>query len=132
MKKTSNHYLILPLLLASLSCRALSPDSNAGTSEFEGYYTFGFEVSAFVPCDYDPEAANGIGYWLTDNSGFSERYFALVESTGQDPVRDYVTVYVRFQGELSSPGSYGHLGAYEREVTVTELLEMSLDGQCDN
>lgn len=119
---------LLFLILAALACQALP----ATTSEFEGTYSSGFEVSSFVPCDYSDEAGYGVGYWLTGTTEFYDQYYALVESSGFDPSTGYLSVYVRFKGELSPSGDYGHLGMYEREITVTELLEMTLvDGQCD-
>jgi hypothetical protein len=125
--------LYLPLILlflASIACQTLLPGSGTETGEFEGYYASGFEVSSFVPCDTNAGAGYGNGYWLTGTPEFYDQYSALVQSSGFDPISGYQSVYVRFKGELSPPGSYGHLGAYEREVNVTELLEMSLDGQC--
>lgn len=125
--------LLLPLLLltlAALACQTLAPTPGPTTDEFEGYYASGFEVSSFVPCGMSQDASYGIGYWLNGTSDFYERYTTLVQSSGHDPATGYFSVYVRFTGELSPPGHYGHLGAYEREITVTELLEISLDGLC--
>jgi len=128
MKKLS-FLVILALLLATLACQALFP-GGAESGEFEGYYASGFEVSSFVPCGMSEDASYGTGYWLTGTAEFNDQYRALVQSSGHDPISGYQPVFVRFSGELSPPGSYGHLGVYEREVTVIELLEMSLDGQC--
>jgi hypothetical protein len=61
---------------------------------------------------------------------FVERYNALVGFSGEAPRVVHAPIYVRFKGDLSPPGSHGHLGMYEREVTVIELLEMSRDGKC--
>lgn len=41
---------------------------------------------------------------------------------------DYVPVYVHLRGRLSPPGQYGHLGAYTREVTVTEITALNTTG----
>jgi hypothetical protein len=126
--------LYLPLLLlflASLACQTLFPGIGTQSGEFEGYYASGFEVSSFVPCGMTGNASYGAGYWLTGTTEFYDQYYALVQSSGFDPT-GYQSVYVRFKGELSPPGHYGHLGGYEREVTVTELLEMSVDGKCQN
>ena len=120
-------------LLAALACQTLSPTPGPTTGEFKGFYINGFEVSSFVPCDMVDDLAQGTGYWLNGISEMSDQYYALVQSSGFDQGTGYLSVYVRFNGELSPPGGgYGHLGAYEREVTVTKLLEMSLDGQCSN
>lgn len=120
---------LLFLILAALACQTLVPT----TGEFEGMYSSGFEVSAFVPCEgVSPDPGYVPAYWLSDPPEFYKEYAALVQSSGHDPVTGYLSVYVRFKGELSPSGTYGHLGAYEHEITVTELLEMSLvDGQCN-
>ncbi|MCB9135288.1 MAG: hypothetical protein H6636_07665 [Anaerolineales bacterium] len=131
MKRTFNA-LFLPFFLAALACQLLSPNSGSTKGEFEGTYSNGFEVSAFVPCEgVSPGPGQVSAYWLTGTQDFYDQYYALVQSSGFDQGTGYLSVYVRFKGELSPSGSYGHLGAYAREVTVTDLLEMSLDdGQC--
>lgn len=125
--------IVLSFLLISLACQPLSPTPGPTTGEFEGMYSSGFEVSAFVPCEgVSPDPGYVPAYWLSDPPEFYKEYAALVQSSGHDPVTGYLSVYVRFKGELSPSGTYGHLGAYEHEITVTELLEMSLvDGQCN-
>lgn len=94
------------------------------SGEFSGYYSSGFEVSSFVSCDNPNEQ-----WWLGADPAtrFYDRYNAL---TGGPPPGNYAAVYVRFRGNLTAPGLYGHLGAYTREVYVTELLEMSVGGTC--
>lgn len=126
---------LLLLVLAALACQTLSPTPGPTKGEFEGTYSNGFEVSAFVPCEGVSLATPGYvpAYWLSGTSEFYDQYYALVKSSGNDPADGYLSVYIRFKGELSPPGSYGHLGAYSHEITVTELLEMSLDdGQCNH
>ena len=124
-------YTLGPLLISALACQTLSPTPGQTSGEFEGTYSNGFEVSAFVPCEgVSPGPGYAPAYWLSGTTEFHEQYTALVQSSGHDPSTGYLSVYVRFKGELSPPGSYGHLSAYEREITVTELLEMSLDGTC--
>jgi hypothetical protein len=126
-------YLPLTLLfLTTLACQAILPDSRVNSGEFEGFYTSGFEVASFIPGEMIGDPNQGVGYWVNGTPELYEQYTALVQSRGSDPISGYIPVYVRFKGELSPPGNYGHLGAYEREVTVTELLEMSLDGECQN
>jgi hypothetical protein len=101
--------------------------------EFSGYYTSGFEVSSFVPCgNPTAEPGYGVGYWLSSEpeAGFYEQY-SEISAQVSPPPGGYVTVFTRFRGRLSPPGSYGHLGAYSREVTVVEVLEMSVEGTCE-
>jgi hypothetical protein len=94
------------------------------TGEFSGFYTSGFEVSSFIACGQTDEQ-----WWLGADpaTGFYDYYRTL---TGSQAPGDYTAVFVRFRGNLTAPGLYGHLGAYSREVYVTDLLEMSLNGSC--
>ena len=103
--------------------------------EFRGHFVSSFEVSSFTPCTPETPASGYFSnaYWVssTPESGFYDRY---IEVTGtpraQQPAG--VTVYVHFIGDVSpdSKNGYGHLNGYAHEVTVTQVLEMSLDGAC--
>jgi len=133
--------IIGPLILvASLSSGCLLPWTASQGATFEGLYTSSFEVSSFVPCSLNEAPGYGSGYWLasTPDSGFFDQYGAIPPGG----VKDYkplgspgVVVYVRFIGDLS-PASlssfegYGHLSLYTRQITVTELLEMTPEYQC--
>jgi hypothetical protein len=96
----------------------------------DGFYIAEFEVSSFVPCGCDEDLGYGQGYWLSSDpdSGFGKAYHM------SSPTSDYktpgVVVYVQFEGTVSDYGSYGHLGMYLREITVTKLIEVSRDGEC--
>jgi len=117
--------VIFPALAARyFPPRVLFGDPSRGT--FTGYYSSSFDVSSFVNCDHLSEQ-----WWLTVDSGvnFTEHYNALATQVNP-PTSGQVTVYTRFRGQLSPSGSYGHLGAYTRHVTVTEVLEMSLEDNC--
>jgi hypothetical protein len=118
-------------LVAYLVLQPMSVRQGSTESEFRGYYTSGFEVSSFVPCASGDVPGYGAGYWLNSEpeSGFYDQYSQLSQSVNPPP-GGYVTVFTRFRARLSPPGSYGHLGAYSHEITVTEVLEMSLDGTC--
>jgi len=113
----------------ALAIYLIAPQSvttGPASGEFSGYYTSGFEVSSFVPCD---EAAEQ--WWLSSDPAinFHDQYQALVAPVSP-PSGGYVPVFLHFVGTVSAPGSYGHLGAYQREVTVEEVIAMSLDGTC--
>jgi hypothetical protein len=96
----------------------------------DGYYRSSFEISSFVPCGCDLEPEHGAGYWLTPTagSGLSETYSPLRDTS--DPFNPGLTVYVRFEGSYSKRGTFGHMGAYPREVTVDRLIELKPDGVC--
>lgn len=78
--------------------------------EYEGHYTVGFEVSSFVPCG-SKEA-----WWVTGSS-------TLVECVGEIDYYNLSTVFARVKGKESKKGKYGHLGGYEREFDLKEVLE---------
>ena len=114
--------------------RTIQPQTVTRDVEFRGHFVSSFEVSSFTPCVPETQVPGfGRGYWLssTPESGFYEQYAAVTGvPTSQQPSR--VSVYVHFIGDLSpdSKNGYGHLNAYAHEVTVTQVLEMSLDGEC--
>lgn len=99
-------YLVLGtfFLVLSTGCDDLFTD------EFEGHYTVGFEVNSFVPCG-SKEA-----WWVTGSA-------ELVECVGEIDHYNYRTVFARVKGSESRKGEYGHLGAYDREFEVKEVLE---------
>jgi hypothetical protein len=76
------------------------------TGVFAGYYVSGFEISDFRP------AGTRERWWL---SGVSlEAVNRCMHST---------PCYLVVRGKLSGLGPHGHLSAYKRELTVTEILE---------
>ncbi|WP_412068869.1 hypothetical protein [Rubrivirga sp. IMCC43871] len=91
-----------------------------GREVVRGVYTTSFEVSAFTPCDRPNEA-----WWLTPNEAFGEALGVISNehrSEGGRGGRLYVEATV--EGTLSPEGTYGHLGSYTRELTVTGVRDM--------
>lgn len=100
-----------------------------GGVTLEGVFETGFEHSGFYEdalCPDDRESS-----WLawTSDSMFAER---LEDETGVAPFSapDTLVFRVTITGEVSPPGEYGHLGQYPREVTVFELIDAELAGDC--
>jgi hypothetical protein len=91
--------------------------------EFEGDFTLGFEQSSFIPCD-KPD----LRYWLVWAGGVDLP--GRIEQLGISG--PYAEVHLSFRGmlETGSATGYGHLGRYDGQVTVTELLELTRDGKC--
>jgi hypothetical protein len=111
--------LALPAgLLAALSLAACGGTQASDTHR--GYFSYGFETSAFHPCNSDE------AWWVT-----GEGTAALIEQYGQVAPADYEPVYAEVRGQVSEPGAYGHLGAYQRELTVTEVVELRAAGEDD-
>lgn len=125
---------LLVLVLAS-ACNGL-PQLPNSTTTFSGYYTSAFETSAFLSCDQQA-AGLAAAYWLSaePRANFFEQFSKLgtPTPTGATPA-PYTpqSAFVKFEGKLSPPGQYGHLGMYSREITLTKLLAIALpaDNQC--
>lgn len=91
-----------------------------GREVVRGVYTTSFEVSAFTPCDRPGET-----WWLTPNEAFGEALAVIAaehRSEGARGGRLYVEATV--EGTLTPEGTYGHLGSYARELTVTGVRDM--------
>jgi hypothetical protein len=91
--------------------------ARAGPETFTGLWRIGFEVSSFSPCS-DP----------------TERWWVSVDPASQVPAQLEAAVgpqafsmqaqtrvlYLKARGRLSVAGSFGHLGAYSRDLEVFE------------
>jgi hypothetical protein len=96
------------------SCSLFDPFG--GSRTYRGQVALGFEVVAFRPCDGTEQ------WWMTGGdviNDLQQQYNAL----GVDP---YEPVFARLTGSTSGRGTYGHLGAYEREFEVKDILEVRL------
>ncbi|MBA2245852.1 MAG: hypothetical protein H0W11_12915 [Gemmatimonadetes bacterium] len=78
---------------------------------FRGFYEHGFEVESFRLCESDER------WWIVRADGLNRRYREL---TGAQ----YERVYAEIRGHAGPAGRYGHLGAYTRELTVVEVLDV--------
>lgn len=106
---------LTPLLLVCLAgCRAPASAPWPTSGVYSGYYTYGYELSEFVP------------------SGTSERWSLAgavpciphyTKDTVENAAHDSHVRYIAVRGTLSTEGKHGHLGAYSRELTAREFLE---------
>ena len=90
----------------------------------EGGFVSGFETSAFYPCGSDEQ------WWVVaDSAAWAELHApsARIDSGGYRTV----TAFVRVRGRVSPPGEYGHVGAYDRELEVSEVLEVRAPGTAE-
>ena len=81
-----------------------------------GTVSFGFEESAFRPCDRKEQ------WWIVGGDVVAD----LQSKYNDLGVSWYEPVYARLKGDAGSRGEFGHLGAYQREFKVLEILEMRL------
>ena len=101
--------------------------------EFEGYWTRGFEASAFVPCDTLPRGS----IWLEmPQRVFERKQLPAGERISPQAVRHYVRVRGVLHGPPNPPriggGGYGHFKLSANKIVVTELLELRhpRNGRC--
>ncbi len=104
--------LLLTAIVFVLPGCSLLPWHGSSLS-YVGTYSWGFEVSEFRPC-----AANE-KWWVTGSAG--EELVAKYRSLRNDTM--YQRIFVKLRGTVSKTGQYGHLGAYEKEFDVSEVID---------
>ncbi|MCC7077191.1 MAG: hypothetical protein IT198_08710 [Acidimicrobiia bacterium] len=132
-RATRSAVALLTILLGLLGAACGDPEPDPGHTDtttttadsgdaegdvYTGHYSTGFEVSAFVECGSDEQ------WWVVGSAELTEEVEAAADSPPYEPV------YLRVRGTLSEPGTYGHLGAYQRQLTVTEVLDVSVEKSC--
>ncbi|MCC7164726.1 MAG: hypothetical protein IT331_19680 [Anaerolineae bacterium] len=93
-----------------------NPDDLMNQDLFEGFYSFGFETSAFTPCGVKEH------WWVgpaNDEVGQELVRAREAAASGKEGA-----VYARLRGKITPEGSYGHLGFYAREFTVSEIVDL--------
>ncbi len=89
----------------------------AGPKTYSGEWDWHFETSSF-------RAADGQGpYWLAAEGSAWDQIVAPLQRSGGGP---WGRVALTVEGELSAPGQYGHLGAYERQLRVIRVIDARL------
>lgn len=95
---------------------------------FRGLYSWGFEYSAFVPCEGMPEEAtyyaDAGSYWPTLPDGIAAAVGHVMRQ-GDISGRDGRRVYVEWLGTSTGPGAYGHMGASRYKLDVEALYQVS-------
>lgn len=108
----------LALITTGAGCAPVARHAGPPLSdEYRGRYYWGFEVGYFAPCG----GTGGQGSWSV----------RLSEAASQQPNVRWPKsdrygsgrAYVRWRGQLSGLGRYGHMGLHQRELVVTEILE---------
>ena len=111
------------VLAVSLSGCSLFDGRPGGRSLVHvGQMSFGFEEAAFRPCNSDEQ------WWITGGDVVGE-----MQSRYNDlGVAWYEPVYAKLKGDRSRKGQFGHLGAYQREFDVSDIVEIRLleQGEC--
>jgi hypothetical protein len=97
------------LLLVPLAACA----STRGPEDIErlaGHYRYGFEVESFRPCGSSED------WWVTVSDRLRERIREIGDAPGP--------VYAVLRARVSPQGEYGHLGSYDRQISIVEVLEV--------
>lgn len=96
---------------------------------YAGRVDISFEVSSFVE-GFDACPGYGQGDWLVPNDAFQRRWDAVFGEELWPSTLESRVAYVRFVGRRSGPGEHGHLGSYEHEMRVLEIVELRPDERC--
>ena len=88
--------------------------------EYDGTWEFGFERSAF----YQGGGCWRTPYWLDPTSELSGPSGKLEALGNPSAVR------IKFIGDTSWVGSYGHLGGYIREIRVVRVIDVQAAQPC--
>jgi len=102
--------IVLVSTLAAIACGAASRIHSGVPSKFCGHYENRFEVDSFRPCGLDER------WWVNHETD------ALIRAVTAPDGRIGGEAYVELEGHVGERGSYGHLGAYDRQLTVQKVL----------
>jgi hypothetical protein len=105
------------MALVGLPIAACATPSASRPQRFSGEWAWHFETSAFTTDD-------GQGpYWLAADGDLWPELTAPFNEAQNAP---WGRAHVVVEGVLSGPGSYGHLGAYSRQLRVTRVISSRL------
>lgn len=103
-------------LIALLAAFVVAACTGSGGKTYSGLFRQGFEQADFYP------DTGGGPWWVTwETEGIAEKFgeFWTGDGRGRSGV-----MRVTVAGELSAEGQHGHLGAYKRELKVTEIKDI--------
>ncbi len=91
-----------------------SPTFSGPPKDYEGSFTYGFEVIAFKPCHSDEV------WWLNGEAAALKELRTQYEALN----KRMQPVHVTLRGLISERGFYGHLGSYQREFYLQAVLDV--------
>jgi hypothetical protein len=121
-----NNLLSLAAALMMGLCLAAPAAAQEGPSEtrrFRGVYVNGWEVQLFIESGRENEQP----YWIAMTTDARTAIAAVLPSEFEPG--EGVRVRLTFDGRLSPPGRYGHLGVYPHTVLVENVISAELEGR---
>lgn len=107
---------------SSVLLAACASGSEVEADTISGLYRQGFEQSDFYP------DAGGGPWWFTYDGDLWSQIEPFARGQGRG-----VAAVVRLEvvGEISGPGRYGHLGAYERELIASQIVSVEAASEAE-
>ena len=111
---------LLAVAALSSAC-ATTPDGPSATRTFSGVYVNGWEAQLFIE---DGRENQDDPYWVS----MSEQARTAMDEVLPDVYEpgEGLSVRTQFEGRLSPPGQYGHLGAFRRAVLIENVITAGL------
>ena len=104
-------------LVLSAACSGKFNSVPASSAQiFRGWYASGFETESFQPCDTREQ------WWVIAPGSLTARYDSVAQ-------HGYQEIFVVVRGDTSGLGRVGHLGQYDRYLTVREVIEVHAPGR---
>lgn len=103
------------MTLGALGCAA-PKDGGASAQTYSGLYRQGFEQSDFFP------DTGGGPWWFTYEGDLWSQIEPFARGQGRGVA---AVVRLEVEGEVSAPGRYGHVGAYERELIASRIVSVT-------
>ncbi|MEZ6024230.1 MAG: hypothetical protein R3C16_12655 [Hyphomonadaceae bacterium] len=113
----------LILLALGATAPAMAQPSPSETRRFSGVYVDGWEVQLFIENGRETEQP----YWIALTPAAREALSAVLP--GETEPGEGIRVRITFDGRLSPPGRYGHLGAYPHTVLVETVIRAELESR---
>jgi hypothetical protein len=123
MKQLAAFLWSLVLLAGGAVAPAMAQDDPSATRRFSGVYVDGWEVQLFI----EHGRENDQPYWVAMTPE-ARAEMARVLPQAYEP-GEGVRVVTQFDGRLSRPGRYGHLGVYPHTVLIERVISARLEGR---
>ena len=110
---------MIKIILISILLIGCAPQAKMKIEIFEGIYTTGMEHQGFKVNGSEEE------WWVEGKVGELNKKSYAPQADGTFMMAGQASVKIK--GYVSEPGrhgQYGHMGLWERKITVTEILEI--------